>query len=110
VKDAVLVAGSELNVPEKPEADDSIVAMYCVVSPVMVNVTAGSDMYPWPLTSADRDAAATTEARVVDGANIFLRGNVLGLESWRGLPRGWMRAPQGVFESEIVAEEPPVAP
>lgn len=45
VNDAVLVAGSELNVPEKPEAEDSIVAMYCVGSPAVDrNVTAGSDM------------------------------------------------------------------
>jgi hypothetical protein len=47
VKDAVLVAGSELNVPEKPDADDSMVAMNCVGSPAVDrNVAAGSDMYP----------------------------------------------------------------
>lgn len=62
VKAAVLSAGDPEKVPLNPEADDSIVAMNCVLSvDDDRNVTAGSVMYPWPYTVPSNAAATRTD-------------------------------------------------
>jgi len=64
VKAAVLSAGEPENVPLNPEAEDSMVAMNCVLSvDEERNVTAGSVMYPWPLAVASSVAATSMDGK-----------------------------------------------
>jgi hypothetical protein len=71
VKAAVLSAGEPENVPLNPEAEDSMVAMNCVLSvDEDRNVTAGSVMYPCPLTPAASAAKASMAEKDVVEATI----------------------------------------